>query len=193
MLVGVFVAVGVSVGVLVGTFVAVGVGVSVGVLVGTFVAVGVGVSVGVLVGTFVAVGVSVGVLTGVSVGVGVLIGVGVSEGQQPGASTWARDRLSMAAQARPGEPRPSAALAMRKPAAPRRARKPRSEMARFTLAPLLTPPHRLGRTLCGTTEPIGELHHPHNQKSRRLQRPTIGKKAAAEDSPRMLSSAARLS
>jgi len=190
-LVGVFVAVGVLVGVLVGTFVAVGVGVSVGVLVGTFVAVGV--SVGVLVGTFVAVGVSVGVLTGVSVGVGVLMGVGVSEGQQPGASKGARDRLSMAAQARPGEPRSSAALAMRKPAAPRRARKPSSEMARFTLALLLTPPHRLGRILCGMTEPIGELHHPHKQKSRRLQRPTIGEKAAAEDSPRMLSSAARLS
>jgi hypothetical protein len=134
--VGVLVAVGVSVGVLVGTFV--GVGVSVGVLVGTFVAVGVSV------GVFVAVGVSVGVLTGVSVGVGVLRGVGVSVGQQPGASKDSPDRLSTAAQARPGEFKSSAALAMRKLAAPKRARKPSNEMARFTLASLLTPPHRLG-------------------------------------------------
>jgi hypothetical protein len=115
-------------------------------LVGVFV--GVGVSVGVLVGIFVgvgvSVGVSVGVLTGVSVGVGVLMGVGVSVGQQAGASEGARDCLSTAAQARPGESKSSAALAMRKLAAPKRARKPSNEMARFTLASLLTPPHRLG-------------------------------------------------
>jgi len=111
-------------------------------LVGVFV--GVGVSVGVLVGMFVGVGVSVGVLTGVSVGVGVLMGVGVSVGQQAGASEGARDCLSTAAQARPGESKSSAALAMRKLAAPKRARKPSNEMARFTLASLLTPPHRLG-------------------------------------------------
>ena len=151
-LVGVFVGVGVSVGVLVGMFV--GVGVSVGVLVGMFV--GVGVSVGVLVGMFVGVGVSVGVLVGMLVGVGVsvgvsvdvsvgvLMGVGVSVGQQAGASMRSTDRLSTAAQARPGESKSSAALAMRKLAAPRRARKPSNEMARFTLASLLTPPHRLG-------------------------------------------------
>jgi hypothetical protein len=106
--------------------------------------VGVGVSVGVLVGMFVAVGVSVGVLTGVSVGIGVLMGVGVSVGQQDGASKEASDRLSVAAQARRGESRSSAALAMRKLAAPKRTRNPSNEMVRFTLASLLTPPHRLG-------------------------------------------------
>jgi len=76
----------VSVGVLVGVFVAVFVGVSVGVLVGVLVGVSVGVLVGVSVGVFVGVsvgvfvGVSVGVLVGVSVGVFVGVSVGVFVG-----------------------------------------------------------------------------------------------------------------
>jgi len=149
-LVGVFVAVGVGVSVGVGVDVLVGVGVfvphglvGVGVLVGMFVAVGV--SVGVLMGVFVAVGVSVGVLAGVSVGGGVLKGVGVFVGSQAGRPEEARDHLPMAAQARPGESRLSAALAMANPATPKRVRTASNEMARFTLASLLTPPRRLGR------------------------------------------------
>ena len=146
-------------------------------LVGVFVVVGV--SVGVLVGTFVGVGVSLGVLTGVFVGVGVVIGVGVSVGHQQvgdpqdGRSTPDSCCLSMAAEAPRGELISSAALAMKKPTTPKSARKPSNEMTRFTLMSLLTLPHK--------------------QKSRRLQRLTSGEKAAAEDSPRMLSSAARLS
>jgi hypothetical protein len=52
--------------------------------------------------------------------------------------------LSPAADACRGEPRSTAALAMRNPATPKRARKPSNEMTRFTLASLLTLPHRLG-------------------------------------------------
>jgi hypothetical protein len=83
--VGVNVAVAVGVGVLVG----VGVNVAVAVGVGVFVAVGVGVALGVSVGTGVFVGlgvfVNVGVNVAVAVGVGVFVNVGVAVGRLTGA------------------------------------------------------------------------------------------------------------